>query len=218
MIFFLDEYRINVPYKLYWKIFDTFNIAFGYPRSDTCSTCDQLRVKLASDKLTSSDTQRLDTLKELHHRKANAFAGLKRHFKGQAKDGLATVISFDYMQNLPVPQLTTNKIFYARQLWYYVFGVHDLANKGVTMFTYHEGNAKKGQNEVTSFLFNYLTRKEDLQRKLVLISDRCSGQNKNFVMMYFLYMLVHCLKLSDSVTYLFPVRGHSFLPNDQTFR
>jgi hypothetical protein len=66
------------------------------------------------------------------------------------------------------------------------------------MFTYHEGNAKKGQNEVTSFLFNYLTRKEDLKRKLVLISDGCSGQNKNFVMMYFLYMLVHCLKLFDS--------------------
>ena len=77
-IFFLEEYRINVPYKLYWKIFYTFSIAFGYPRSDTCSTCDQLRVKLASDKLTPNDRQRLDTLKELHHRKANAFVGLKK--------------------------------------------------------------------------------------------------------------------------------------------
>lgn len=32
-----------------------------------------------------------------------------------------------------------------------------------------------------------------------------------------LYILVHCLKLFESITYIFPMRGHSFLPNDQDF-
>lgn len=36
-------------------------------------------------------------------------------------------------------------------------------------------------------------------------------------MVYFLYLLVHSLKIFKSITYLFPVRGHSFLPNDQDF-
>lgn len=31
---FLVEYQIQVPYRSYWKIFDTFNISFGYPHSD----------------------------------------------------------------------------------------------------------------------------------------------------------------------------------------
>lgn len=30
-------------------------------------------------------------------------------------------------------------------------------------------------------------------------------------------MLVHGLNLFDSITYLFPVRGHYYLPNDQDF-
>nr|CAH7733009.1 unnamed protein product [Callosobruchus chinensis] len=42
-------------------------------------------------------------------------------------------------------------------------------------------------------------------------------QNKNYVKMHFLYMLVHCLNLFDTITYIFPIRGHSFLPNDQDF-
>lgn len=31
---FLAEYQIQVPYRSYWKIFDTFDISFGYPNSD----------------------------------------------------------------------------------------------------------------------------------------------------------------------------------------
>lgn len=37
------------------------------------------------------------------------------------------------MQNLP--HLRTNVIFYARQLWFYIFGIDDLAVNDVCMFT-----------------------------------------------------------------------------------
>ncbi|CAH1107027.1 unnamed protein product [Psylliodes chrysocephalus] len=30
-------------------------------------------------------------------------------------------------------------------------------------------------------------------------------------------MLVHCLKIFDKVEYIFPMRGHSYLSNDQDF-
>jgi hypothetical protein len=36
-------------------------------------------------------------------------------------------------------------------------------------------------------------------------------------MIHFIYFLVHVLKLFDEVHYIFPVRGHSYLPNDQDF-
>ncbi|KAF2904550.1 hypothetical protein ILUMI_01627 [Ignelater luminosus] len=36
-------------------------------------------------------------------------------------------------------------------------------------------------------------------------------------MVYFLYFLVHVLKLFDNILYIFPVRGHFCLPNDQDF-
>lgn len=36
-------------------------------------------------------------------------------------------------------------------------------------------------------------------------------------MLHFLYFLVHILKVFDEVLYIFPIRGHSYLPNDQDF-
>jgi hypothetical protein len=35
----------------------------------------------------------------------------------------ATAIVFDFVQNLPVPNVTANKIFYRRQVWYRIFGI-----------------------------------------------------------------------------------------------
>jgi len=37
----------RVSYEIYRRIFnDSYNISFGYPRKDTCSTCDVHVVKL----------------------------------------------------------------------------------------------------------------------------------------------------------------------------
>ncbi|CAH2089862.1 unnamed protein product [Euphydryas editha] len=36
-------------------------------------------------------------------------------------------------------------------------------------------------------------------------------------MVYFLYCLVHALKLSKNIKYIFPIRGHTYLQNDQDF-
>src|SRR5258705_7235280 len=60
---FLQEYRINVPYSLYYHLFCTmFNLKFGPPRSDTCSTCDALSTKM---KATSSAVD-LSALEQEH--------------------------------------------------------------------------------------------------------------------------------------------------------
>ena len=45
----------KVSYEYYRAIFtDNFNIGFGYPRSDTCSTCDEDKseIKIEEKKLT----------------------------------------------------------------------------------------------------------------------------------------------------------------------
>ncbi|KAJ4426297.1 hypothetical protein ANN_27110, partial [Periplaneta americana] len=57
-----------------------------------------------------------------------AFYDMKRSYRERAHRGIATVSSFDYMQNLHVPYLRFNVIYYSHQLWNYCFGVHDLSN------------------------------------------------------------------------------------------
>lgn len=215
---FLEEYRLQVSYKVYWNIFQSkFNIKFGLPRTDTCTICDTFIQKIAAVENDEAKAV-LEAEKQLHLRKAQAFYDLKKNWKVRAKGGQAMVVCFDYMQNLPLPHVRDNLAFRCRQLWYYVFGVHNLADDSASMYVYDECTARKGQNEVTSLLFHYFTKVVDItSRNLVLLSDGCPGQNKNYVMMHFLYMLVHCLKLFDRITYIFPIRGHSFLPNDQDF-
>jgi hypothetical protein len=210
---FVAEYCLNIPYNVYWHIFRTkFNIKFGYPRSDTCAECDSLLHKLNAKDITDEEKDRLLTQKELHLRKSEAFRAIKKNYKAKAQAGEVLCFTFDFMQNLPLPHIPTNPVFFSRQLWYYIFGIHDLATNEAAMYTYHEGQAKKGANEVTFMLLHYLNNRALPSRNLVLFSDGCPGQNKNYVMLHFLYMLVHCLKIFDTVNYIFPMRGHSYLP------
>lgn len=121
------------------------------------------------------------------------------------------------MQNLPLPHIRTNEVFYSIQMWYFVFGVHNEGNDAATMYCYDETVAKKGQNDVASLLFHFLRNHDLTTKNLILLSDGCAGQNKNYALMRFLYMLVHCLRMFQSIIHIFPVRGHSFLSNDRDF-
>ncbi|PSN40714.1 hypothetical protein C0J52_21668 [Blattella germanica] len=75
---FLDQYHINVPYHVYWRTFnDKFNIAFGWPRSDTCTQCDTLNQQI--DASTNNDDKvKFNNEKQFHLSKAEAFYKLKR--------------------------------------------------------------------------------------------------------------------------------------------
>lgn len=213
---FLHEVRINIPYRVYYNVFrKEFNIKFGLPRSDTCSICDELKLKIMC--ATDNEKDELIVQKTLHLQKAKKFRDLKNAYKEKAQKGECMVLSFDYMQNLPLPHIKTGDVFYSRQMWYYVFGIHDLANDAVSIYCYTEMTGKKGASDVTSLLLHYLNNRQITSDNLVLLSDGCGGQNKNHVMVYFQYFLVHVLKIFKTITHVFPVRGHSYLPNDTDF-
>ncbi|GFR62103.1 hypothetical protein ElyMa_005446800 [Elysia marginata] len=52
---------------------EKFNIAFGYPRKDTCSTCDAFEVKLKDENLGSEEIAQLVREKQLHVLKGQVF-------------------------------------------------------------------------------------------------------------------------------------------------
>lgn len=98
-----------------------------------------------------------------------------------------------------------------------VFDVHNLADDKAMFYVYHEGLAKKGPNEVCSFLMNYFDNVLDKNVKhLHLFSDGTGGQNKNNTVVRFFLALVEIGRF-DSVHHYFPIRGHSYLPCDRDF-
>ncbi|CAH1114222.1 unnamed protein product [Psylliodes chrysocephalus] len=72
----------KVSYETYRTIFVTkFNISFGYPRTDTCSACDEHKAKKISIKNDPSQKallSRLETEHKLHLLKAETFYKRKR--------------------------------------------------------------------------------------------------------------------------------------------
>ena len=89
---------------LYRKIFnEEYNPSFGYPRSNTCETCDLLNVTIQASK---TDTEREEATSELakHQEKASqGYSALQTDAKASKDVRDKTLLTFDLMQNLPVP-------------------------------------------------------------------------------------------------------------------
>lgn len=122
----------------------------------------------------------------------------------------------DFQKNLPVPNISTNDVYYKRQLSFFSFNIHRLSDGDSVFYTYSEETAKKGANEVCSFLEDYVTHhlSSDVEN-LTIFCDSCGGQNKNFTTFRYLHHLVHTKKRFKTITVVFPIRGHSYMECDK---
>ena len=174
---------------MYRDIFNgEFNLGFGLPRTDTCAKCDKLYLSIQAAEGTEEKEQKEMEL-ENHQEKARAGYEMKREDKqgaisswdgkarpigssgvrNRSKDAV-DMITYDFQQNLPTPNLQHNDMFYKRQLWTYNFGIHDcVANQGY-MFMWDETIAKRGSVEVASCLHQFLTEFNTGARYVSVIS------------------------------------------------
>lgn len=89
-----------VSYESYRHIFKhQLNIAFGYPRVDTCRTCDAYlaKAKVLEEGKKTDELKQLTILNKLHLTKAHAFYDRKKEAKEQSKkqqDVLAIAMDF----------------------------------------------------------------------------------------------------------------------------
>lgn len=208
---------LNASYETYRNIFNTqFNISFGYPRMDTCSFCDENRVKIAACN-NEAELRKIKLEDLLHKKKAEVFYDRKRITRKTAiRDSSLVAIAMDYQKNVSLPNITTNDVYYKRQLSMNSFNIHNLADKKTYFYAYPETHARKGSDEVCTFLFDFLTnRGPQTMRHLHIFCDSCGGQNKNYNVFKAIHYIVHDVRLVDSITITFPVRGHSYLENDK---
>ena len=212
----MDNDKPLVSYEYYIQYFnENFNISFGYLRTDTCSMCEQLEVQLdaASDAIKVSVRQQ----KEDHLRKAETFYSSFRTDTRLAKGNMhIATLTFDFQQNLPLPSIPVGEVFYMHQLWLYVFGIHDCGKNDASMYCWPETISRRGSDEVISCLIHFISNFPSEVTTLNLYSDGCGGQNKNANVVNFLFTLVRIGKFQP-ISHHFPVRGHSFLPNDRDF-
>ena len=65
---------VNVSYHYYYGVFMShFNLAFGCPATDTCSTCQTFKMAMKNLNLRDNEKQVKTALFILHRRKARKF-------------------------------------------------------------------------------------------------------------------------------------------------
>lgn len=183
----------NVKYHYYRQYFhEHFELSFGRPQVDTCVVCEELKLKLKSPHL--NDVAKRVAAAELliHRRRAKKFYSSLKESEQKCQDSINThATAIDYMQNLPLPHIPIQTIFYLRQLWVNVFCIYDLKSKKSSFYLYHEGIARKGANEVSSFVMDYInTNIPSDVNELHVYSDGCVGQNKNHTVVRMFYHLL----------------------------
>ena len=93
------------------------------------------------------------------------------------------VVSVDLQQTLQTPKLTCSSAFYVRKLWTYNVGIYGCGKDVGHMFLWDESIAARGSDEIGSCIVKYLRVNTTAAKKLVVFSDNCGGQNKNWNMM-----------------------------------
>ena len=125
-----------VKYHYYLKVFnDEFNLSFGYPKSDTCGTCEQFMIELSS---LSHDPSKKQIAEQRHdeylHSAEKFYSDIRLDTEMAKKNTHICTMSFDFQQNLPLPHLPVGDLFYMQQLWVHVFGIHSCGDNNVTMY------------------------------------------------------------------------------------
>ena len=230
--------NLPVPAKLkpvvgehtYRRVFNSdFNLGFGRPRTDTCATCDKLNLTLKSNPGNTVARRQLadhqdmadegyQSMRDDKNLAVASWSDMTRSLGSAdfcSKDGV-DVISFDFMQNLPTPNLSHNDVFYQHKLWTYVFGIHDLVVEKGYMYLWDETIAKRGSSEVASCLEHFFHTYRTGAKSLVSYSDGCGGQNKNLTIVG-LYNDLHTAGVYNVLNHKFLTRGHTFLRNDSDF-
>lgn len=203
----------------YRRIFcSKFNIGFKLPKVDTCATCDEHNNLIEANKGNLVVCQDLKIKLELHQRRA---AAMQNDLKQEAEDAKLNhnkiVITFDMQQTLPTPLLTVGEAFYLRKAWTYNLGVHNCGDGQATMYMWTEDIAKRGSEEVASCLLKHLTSRPTTgQEDLIIYTDNCGGQNKNWLLMLLWIQLVREKKYK-TIEHRFLVSGHTYLPSDRDF-
>jgi hypothetical protein len=205
---FQEKYpSANVSYKKYLKFFkENFSLAFGRPHTDMCCICKQLSQKLKSPHLNDNAKRVAAAELMVHRRRSKNFYTAMKNVKEKCNNNDDILgLTLAYMQNVPLPDIPMQEMFYYRQLWFFDFCIHNLKTGKAVFYSYHKGEGSKDPDEVSSFLLDYVSNHvPETVKELYLFSDNCSDQNRNHTVVRFLTTLTASRRFHKIVHY-FPL-------------
>ena len=200
-----DKYRNKASTKRQYRdiLNANFNIGFHKPKKDLCDIC-----HVYSNKEIPTEEEKSVFLKHQSAKKAARL--LKQPDKNEALSNKEIVAAtFDFEKVLVTPHGDISVFYYKRKLSTLNFTLYELATKKATCFMWHEAIAKRGANEVSSCLYQFIQQKV-VQNGVKIFrfwSDNCAGQNRNRIV-FALYLLA-AKEFGVTITHRFMEKGHT---------
>ncbi len=177
------EHIYDVKYRLFRELFIKSGLIIGKPKCDICSVCDGFQIQILNMKKNKKfeSIDEIENKLNFHKSEANEFYELKSKLKTELLSNESqALICYDFMKNLQMPITNVKVEYYLRKFHFYNFGIHDLKTNKVVMYLYLKNYAKKGANEVISFISHYINNYLGIKVKVLnVFSDNCFSQNKN---------------------------------------
>ncbi|XP_074659568.1 uncharacterized protein LOC141912244, partial [Tubulanus polymorphus] len=199
--------NISVSYSFYHTIFKSQNLKFHVPKKDMFAICDRYR--------TGSEQAQYD-IKQVYEKisQRNKKFEIKKELKNQSENNPQSYIAcYDLQQVISLPISKRGELFYKRKLSCYNFTVYNVTKEKGTCYLWHEAQAKRGANEIVSYVFvSFLmvmsSRRISYQR-MFTFSDGCGGQNKNSIVPTMIHYFIHEVAQSiEQVTLYYFETGH----------
>lgn len=195
------------------KVFKSLHIKIHVPIKDVCLLCENFhKNKNPSQEETNTHKLHLDEKVSIRLIRRAAI-DLQLNEEGSR----IIYLNFDLQSVKQLPISPKNTFFYRRKLNTYNFTVVQPVKDSVKCHIWHEGIAKRGTNEICTFLYRDLEEiNEELSApsQIVMTSDACGGQNRNTIMVAMMSYVVENFINIDSVDLYFYVSGHSQQDSD----
>jgi hypothetical protein len=130
--------------------------------SDTCKSCDQLRIHIESAQIENYDEKVKDLTQErkLHVRRPDTMID-DLHKQGKTAKHDILVISYDLQQAMPMPELTVGTTFYKSRLFVYDLGIHDCGDDEGCMYMWSEDDARRGSDKICHIVFELFKKRHN---------------------------------------------------------
>ena len=132
-------------------------------------------------------------------------------------------LTMDMSQNGTVPSLSGDQcgdFYYMSPKTQFIFGICNNAKRSMNVYIWGEGTANQGGDNIVSCLYWDLVMQGIIGgtkvKRLVINTDNCSGQNKNFCVLKFCVWLVEAGWAGEVVLH-FLIKGHTKNECDSKF-
>jgi hypothetical protein len=231
-----EQQKPQVTYDFYNERFRTFDLKFGLPTVDSCSSCDELKSKIdAAEDEDTATALRAELL--AHLIEADRGYAMRKHDEKLAQESRAgdpswacpveehaswdatEFVCSDMAGVLTTPRVSANKAFYLRKLNTYCYGLFSGQANQHSLAFWNETMAKKGCNEVISSAHRFFVLRNTGSTRLSWWGDNTSSQMHNQFLMLYNNELVR----EDGFAYFHRVDnkysppGHTYMENDRAF-